>query len=138
MKPAGFTTERCLGSGSAALVILAAFWLLGGWILGIFNPAYDTPTMHAVLVIFGIGATIASFCGPTDLLMQLTGLQHYLMKLLVIVNVVGNALKYAAEGKKIDLTLFQNGADATLKVRDYGPGIAPELLPQWGWLAQDQ
>jgi O-antigen/teichoic acid export membrane protein len=86
------TSLTALGSGSAALVILAAFWLLGGWILGIFNPAYDTPTMHAVLVIFGIGATTASFCGPTDLLMQLTGLQHYLMKLLVIVNVVGLAV----------------------------------------------
>jgi O-antigen/teichoic acid export membrane protein len=86
------TSLTALGSGAAALLILAAFWLLGSWILAIFNPAYATPTMHAVLVIFGIGATIASLCGPTDLLMQLTGLQHYLMKLLVIVNVAGLAV----------------------------------------------
>lgn len=86
------TSLTALGSGAAALVILAAFWLLGNWILAMFEPAYATPTMHAVLVIFGIGATVASFCGPTDLLMQLTGLQHYLMKLLVIVNIAGLAV----------------------------------------------
>jgi O-antigen/teichoic acid export membrane protein len=86
------TSLTALGSGCAALLILASFWLLGTWILAMFNPAYATPTMHAVLVIFGIGATVASFCGPTDLLMQLTGLQHYLMKLLVIVNVAGLAI----------------------------------------------
>lgn len=86
------TSLTALGSGAAALVILAMFWLFGNWILAIFEPAYATPTMHAVLVIFGIGATIASFCGPTDLLMQLTGLQHYLMKLLLVVNIVGLAI----------------------------------------------
>jgi O-antigen/teichoic acid export membrane protein len=86
------TSLTALGSGAAALVILVAFWLLGNWILAIFNPAYATPTMHAVLVIFGIGATVASFCGPTDLLMQFTGLQNHLMKLLVVVNIVGLAV----------------------------------------------
>lgn len=86
------TSLTALGSGTAALVILLAFWLLGNWILAIFEPAYATPTMHAVLVIFGIGATVVSLCGPTDLLMQLTGLQHYLMKLLVAVNVTGLAI----------------------------------------------
>ncbi len=86
------TSLTALGSGATALLILAAFWLLGSWILALFDPAYATPEMHAVLVIFGLGATIASLCGPTDLLMQLTGLQHYLMKLLVSVNIVGLAI----------------------------------------------
>jgi O-antigen/teichoic acid export membrane protein len=86
------TAMTALGSGAAALVILLSFVVLGHWILAIFDPAYATPTMHAVLVIFGIGATIASVCGPVDLLMQLTGLQHYLMKLLIGVNIVGLAL----------------------------------------------
>lgn len=83
------TSLTALGSGAAAVLVLTSFWLLGQWILGIFNPSYATPTMHAVLLIFGLGATFASFCGPTDLLMQLTGLQHALVKLLIGVNVVG-------------------------------------------------
>jgi len=83
------TSLTALGSGAAALLTLASFWILGSWILAIFDPDYATPTMHAVLVIFGIGATIASACGPTDLLMQLTGLQNHLMKLMVAVNIVG-------------------------------------------------
>ena len=78
-----------LGSSAAAVLVLASFWLLGQWMLGIFNPAYATPTMHGVLLIFGIGATFVSFCGPTDLLMQLTGLQQALVKLLVGVNCLG-------------------------------------------------
>jgi len=50
-------------------------------------------------------------------------------------NLVENALKYGAAGKRIDLTLSRGqtrgGApEARLAVRDYGPGIAPEHLPR--------
>ncbi|MGH6725300.1 MAG: ATP-binding protein [Pseudolabrys sp.] len=50
-------------------------------------------------------------------------------------NLVENALKYGAAGKRVDLTLSRGqtrgGApEARLAVRDYGPGIAPEHLPR--------
>ncbi|HEX5210924.1 MAG TPA: ATP-binding protein [Pseudolabrys sp.] len=50
-------------------------------------------------------------------------------------NLVENALKYGAAGKRIDIALScsQTRAgtpEARLAVRDYGPGIAPEHLPR--------
>jgi len=50
-------------------------------------------------------------------------------------NLVENALKYGAAGKRIDITLSRGQtragvAEARLAVRDYGPGIAPEHLPR--------
>jgi two-component system phosphate regulon sensor histidine kinase PhoR len=49
----------------------------------------------------------------------------------VLENLIENALKYAASGKKIDIMLASGVArDALISVRDYGPGIAPEHLPR--------
>jgi two-component system, OmpR family, phosphate regulon sensor histidine kinase PhoR len=50
-------------------------------------------------------------------------------------NLVENALKYGAAGKRVDITLTRGqtragSAEARLMVRDYGPGIAPEHLPR--------
>ncbi len=50
-------------------------------------------------------------------------------------NLVENALKYGAAGKRVDLVLTGGqtrigAAEARLTVRDYGPGIAPEHLPR--------
>jgi two-component system phosphate regulon sensor histidine kinase PhoR len=50
-------------------------------------------------------------------------------------NLVENALKYGAAGKRVDVALAhaQTRAgvpEARLAVRDYGPGIAPEHLPR--------
>lgn len=50
-------------------------------------------------------------------------------------NLVENALKYGAAGKRVDITLTRGqtraGApEARLAVRDYGPGIAPEHVPR--------
>jgi two-component system phosphate regulon sensor histidine kinase PhoR len=50
-------------------------------------------------------------------------------------NLVENALKYGAAGKRVDVTLTRGPtragtAEARLLVRDYGPGIAPEHLPR--------
>jgi O-antigen/teichoic acid export membrane protein len=86
------TSFTALGALLVALTILAIFVIFGPFILGIFQPAYATPTMHAVLVIFGIGATVSAACGPMELLLQLTGLQHSLLKLLVVVNIFGLAV----------------------------------------------
>jgi two-component system phosphate regulon sensor histidine kinase PhoR len=50
-------------------------------------------------------------------------------------NLVENALKYGAAGKRVDITLSRaqtraGDPEARLSVRDYGPGIAPEHLPR--------
>jgi two-component system phosphate regulon sensor histidine kinase PhoR len=50
-------------------------------------------------------------------------------------NLVENALKYGAAGKRVDVTLAggqtrSGQPEARLSVRDYGPGIAPEHLPR--------
>jgi two-component system, OmpR family, phosphate regulon sensor histidine kinase PhoR len=53
----------------------------------------------------------------------------------VFENLVENALKYGAAGKRVDIKLASATApdgnpDALVSVRDYGPGIAPEHLPR--------
>jgi two-component system, OmpR family, phosphate regulon sensor histidine kinase PhoR len=53
----------------------------------------------------------------------------------VFENLVENALKYGAAGKRVDIALTQASspegeAEAQIAVRDYGPGIAPEHLPR--------
>jgi two-component system, OmpR family, phosphate regulon sensor histidine kinase PhoR len=50
-------------------------------------------------------------------------------------NLVENALKYGAAGRRVDIKLgLGSSADgepeAQVSVRDYGPGIAPEHLPR--------
>jgi len=50
-------------------------------------------------------------------------------------NLVENALKYGAAGKRVDVTLAREQtrdgtAEARIAVRDFGPGIAPEHLPR--------
>ena len=53
----------------------------------------------------------------------------------VFENLVENALKYGASGKRIDITLSHAATpdgdpEARISVRDYGPGIAPEHVPR--------
>jgi len=53
----------------------------------------------------------------------------------VFENLVENALKYGASGKRVDITLGQGWSpegepEARVGVRDYGPGIAPEHVPR--------
>jgi two-component system, OmpR family, phosphate regulon sensor histidine kinase PhoR len=53
----------------------------------------------------------------------------------VFENLVENALKYAASGKRVDISLALAEApdgkrEARVAVRDHGPGIAPEHLPR--------
>ncbi|MFN0250877.1 MAG: sensor histidine kinase, partial [Kofleriaceae bacterium] len=47
---------------------------------------------------------------------------------LAILNLIDNAVKYAAEGKKIKLTLARDGERILVSVKDWGPGI--ELVEQ--------
>ena len=54
----------------------------------------------------------------------------------VFENLIENALKYGAAGKRVDIRLEcasgqgANGGEGKVSVRDYGPGIAPEHLPR--------
>ncbi len=50
-------------------------------------------------------------------------------------NLVENALKYGAAGRRVDIKIepgssAEGEAEAQVSVRDYGPGIAPEHLPR--------
>jgi two-component system phosphate regulon sensor histidine kinase PhoR len=50
-------------------------------------------------------------------------------------NLVENALKYGAAGKRVDITLSRSQTragtpEARIAIRDFGPGIAPEHLPR--------
>lgn len=50
-------------------------------------------------------------------------------------NLVENALKYGAAGRRVDIRIepgasAEGEAEAQVSVRDYGPGIAPEHLPR--------
>src|SRR6188474_1116777 len=50
-------------------------------------------------------------------------------------NLIENALKYGAAGKRVDVTVAEaqtraGSPEARVAVRDYGPGISPEHLPR--------
>lgn len=86
------TGLTAMGGFGVALLMLVIFVLFGKPILAIFEPAYATDSIHAVLVILGIGALVGTACGPTELLLQLTGLQKALFRTLIVVNSAGLAL----------------------------------------------
>lgn len=48
----------------------------------------------------------------------------------IVGNLLDNALKYTPAGGRISLTIERDGKDAALRVKDTGPGIAPEMLPR--------
>ena len=45
---------------------------------------------------------------------------------LAVLNLIDNAIKYAPDGKKIEVSLKREGERVVLAVRDWGPGIEPE------------
>jgi CheY-like chemotaxis protein len=48
----------------------------------------------------------------------------------LVSNLLNNAAKYTEEGGRIGLTVEADGAQAVLRVRDTGVGIAPDQLPR--------
>ncbi|HEY9738059.1 MAG TPA: PAS domain-containing protein, partial [Trichocoleus sp.] len=47
----------------------------------------------------------------------------------IVLNLLSNAIKFTPEGGSVDLWLERVGAEAQIKIRDTGKGIAPEFLP---------
>lgn len=47
----------------------------------------------------------------------------------VFCNLLDNAAKHGGSGKRIDTAIFPEDGDIVITVRDYGPGIPPEELP---------
>ena len=47
-----------------------------------------------------------------------------------IENVMRNAIRYAPEESKVEVTLENGGGWAKIRVRDYGPGVPEEALPR--------
>ena len=47
----------------------------------------------------------------------------------VFCNLLDNAAKHGGSGKRIDVSIAQDGEDAVIRIRDYGPGIPEEELP---------
>ena len=48
----------------------------------------------------------------------------------VVLNVLDNACKYGKNGKKIDVSVGMDETCVYTAIRDYGPGIPPDELPQ--------
>jgi signal transduction histidine kinase len=46
----------------------------------------------------------------------------------IFVNILTNALKYSGEARQIDITATKKDQNVVVSIRDYGPGIHPELL----------
>ncbi len=47
----------------------------------------------------------------------------------VFLNILDNAAKHGSEGKRIEVSVFLDGGQVVVRVRDHGPGIAPDELP---------
>ena len=47
----------------------------------------------------------------------------------VFCNLLDNAAKHGGSGKRIDVSIAQEGREGVIRIRDYGPGIPPEELP---------
>ncbi len=47
----------------------------------------------------------------------------------VFLNVIDNAAKYGADGRKIKVSILRRQGQVVVKVRDYGPGIPEDELP---------
>ena len=77
----------------------------------------------------GVAVRVDSAAGPLPVL----GDRDELLRLFE--NLIENGLKYGASGKRVDIVLARHDApdgkrEASVSVRDYGPGIAAEHLPR--------
>lgn len=71
------------------------------------------------------GITLSADCGeaPCEIFADPARLQQ------AIGNLLGNAIKFTAEGGRVAVGLTRDGSNARIEVTDTGRGIAPSLLP---------
>ena len=72
------------------------------------------------------GITLEYQDGPEEML-PISGDPQRLRQ--VFCNLLDNAAKHGGAGKRILVTLFQEGDEAVIRIRDYGPGAPEEELP---------
>ncbi len=101
----------------------------------------DTTT-DLVMIVHEVAAGLSPLAQERDVEIKITDRARSLDVLgdrdeliRVFENLIENALKYGASGKRVDICLAREPAtgearDAIVSVRDYGPGIAPEHLPR--------
>jgi two-component system phosphate regulon sensor histidine kinase PhoR len=101
----------------------------------------DTTT-DLVMIVHEVADGLSPLAQERDVEIKITDHAHALDVLgdrdeliRVFENLIENALKYGASGKRVDISLAREPAtgearDAIVSVRDYGPGIAPEHLPR--------
>lgn len=81
-----------LASTAISVAALLGFLVLGRFILGLFDPSYDTAWLWGVLLVLSAGTAIGCACGPGNVLLQLTGGQHTLLRIMLITHIVGTVL----------------------------------------------
>jgi two-component system phosphate regulon sensor histidine kinase PhoR len=98
--------------------------------------------VHLGAIVRQVADTLQTLARDRDVEVRTIGVSDQLVVLgdrdeliRVFENLVENALKYAASGKRVEIVLsFGEGLDghpeARVAVRDHGPGIAPEHLPR--------
>ncbi len=69
------------------------------------------------------------FCYSLDIAKELTVKMDERLFLRALENLVGNALRYSAEGGTVLLSATVEDGAAVLRITDNGPGIAPDDLP---------
>jgi O-antigen/teichoic acid export membrane protein len=78
-----------IASTAVSIAALVAFIVMGRFVLGLFDPTYDNATLWAVLLILSVGTALGCACGPANVLLQLTGGQHTLLRILIVAHVIG-------------------------------------------------
>ena len=66
---------------------------------------------------------------PADLPLVLA--EENILKSSVLANILSNAIKFSATGSTIELSAERNANSVTLRVRDHGVGIPPELMDEF-------
>ncbi len=72
------------------------------------------------------GITLEYQDGPEEML-PISGDPQRLRQ--VFCNLLDNAAKHGGSGERILVTLFREGDEAVIRIRDYGPGAPEEELP---------
>ncbi len=78
-----------LASTAVSVSALLVFVVMGRFVLGIFDPTYDNSMLWTVLLILSAGTAIGCACGPVGVLLQLTGAQHALLRILIVGQIAG-------------------------------------------------